>query len=252
MARDINNSLITLTSPVHQTDISLTGLSINAKLTTSTMIRHPPLLSSWWRRSRVCRTVLICKTHWTSRLPLNVAVLWSRGATPNCRPLTPRIVCDYVWFLCFCDLVVIYVLAPRMIGLTGIIILLTPTTLIILAPDPCWFRLNAAKMKNAALAWQCQATCRSVADESGRLRVAQLHICRAPGLFWRNLNWWEQQVAQHRAAVLEDMNAVLGELLLSDELVENAEAEDEKDMAWAAASSIAMQSPSHHVIFEDI
>jgi len=27
------------------------------------------------------------------------------------------------------------------------------------------------------------------------------------------------------------MNAVLGELLLSDELVENAEAEDEKDMA---------------------
>lgn len=42
-----------------------------------------------------------------------------------------------------------------------------------------------------------QATCRSVADESGRLR---------------------------------DMNAVLGELLLSDELVENAEAEDEKDM----------------------
>eukprot|EP00435_Cladocopium_sp_Y103_P018645 s470_g4.t1 len=43
-----------------------------------------------------------------------------------------------------------------------------------------------------------QATCRSVADESGRLR---------------------------------DMNAVLGELLLSDELeVENVEAEDEKDM----------------------
>lgn len=43
-----------------------------------------------------------------------------------------------------------------------------------------------------------QATCRSVADESGRLR---------------------------------DMNAVLGELLLSDELeLENAEAEDEKDM----------------------
>ena len=158
------------------------------------MIRHPPLLSSWWCRSRVCRTVLICKTHWTSWLPLNVAVLWSRGATPNCRPLTPRIVCDYVWFLCFCDLVVIYVLAPRMIGLTCIIILLTPTTLRILAPDPCWFRLNAAKMKNAAFAWKCQATCRSVADESGRLRVAQLYIFRAPGLFWRNLNWWEQRL----------------------------------------------------------
>ena len=65
-------------------------------------------------------------------------------------------------------------------------------------------------------------------------------------------HWYCEQVAQHRAAVLEDMNAVLGELLLSDELVENAEAEDEKDMAWAAASSIAMQSPSHHVIFENI
>ena len=39
------------------------------------------------------------------------------------------------------------------------------------------------------------------------------------------------QVAQHHATSKE-MNAVLGELLLSDELeLENAEAEDEKDLA---------------------
>ena len=57
-----------------------------------------------------------------------------------------------------------------------------------------------------------QATCRSVADESGRLR---------------------------------DMNAVLGELLLSDELVESeyAEAEDEKDMApWHFLKALVSSS----------